>query len=75
MPFLLLQSVIDFVVLVLCNVHIRSHTPKEYQEQITLLEGGKPLFYPLDGEGLEPIVSPWKDNSRHIMELCDEYNN
>ena len=47
----------------------------EQQEQITLLEGGKLLFSPLNGEGLEPIVLPWKYHSGHIMELCDECNN
>ena len=38
---LLLQSLTDFLVLVLCNVHIRSDQPNEHQEQITVLEGGK----------------------------------
>jgi len=28
MPYLLLQSLIDFIELVLCNVHIRSHSHK-----------------------------------------------
>ena len=35
---------------------------------------GKSDFTPLDGEGLEPIVLPWKCYSGHIMELCDECN-
>ena len=61
--------------LVLCNVHIRSHPQNEQQEQITLLEEGKPWFSLLNGEGLEPIVLPWKFHSGHIMELCDECNN
>ena len=43
-------------VLVLCNVHIRSHPLNEQQERITLLDGGKLGFYLLNGEGLEPIV-------------------
>ena len=72
---LLLQSLPHFLVLVLCNVHIPSDRLNEHQEQITLLEGGKLLFYPLNGEGLDPIVLPWKCHSGHIMELCDEYNN
>ena len=58
---------------------------------ITLLEGGKLWFYPLNGEGLEPIVLPWKCHSgpqtliynRVVslgclwvdMELCDKCNN
>ena len=56
----------DFLVLVLCNVLIRSHLLNEQQEQITLS--------PLNGEGLEPIVLPWKCHSGHIMELCDDCN-
>ena len=44
---LLLQSLTDFHLLILCNVQIRS--------QITVLEGGKFWFYPLDGGGLEPV--------------------
>ena len=47
----------------------------EQEEQITLLEGGKLCFYPLSGEGLEPIVLPWKCHSGYIMELCDECDN
>ena len=62
-------------VLVLCNVHIRSHPLNEQQERITLLDGGKLGFYLLNGEGLEPIVLLWKCHSGHIMELYDEYNN
>ena len=61
--------------LVLCNVHICSHPLNEQQGQITLLEGGKLSFYLLNGEGLEPIVLPWKCHSEHMMELCDECNN
>ena len=39
----------NFLVLVLCNVHIRSQPLNEQQEQITLLEGGKLGFYLLNG--------------------------
>ena len=39
MPYLLLQNLTDFLVLVLCNVHISSHPLNKQQEQITLLEG------------------------------------
>ena len=39
MPYLLLQCLTDFLVLVLCNVHISSHPLNKQQEQITLLEG------------------------------------
>ena len=74
MPYLLLQSLTHFLGLVLCNVHIRSYPLDEQQEQITLLEGGKLCFFPLNGEGLEPIVLPWKCHIGHIMELCDECN-
>ena len=38
LPHLLLQSGTDFLVLLLCNVHIRSHPLNEQQEQIKLLE-------------------------------------
>ena len=34
------SALTDLVVLVLCNVHNRSHLLNEQQEQITLLEGG-----------------------------------
>ena len=49
MPSLLLQSLTDFVMVVLCNVHIRPHALNEQQEQITLPEGRKLWFYPLNG--------------------------
>ena len=45
MPYLLLQSLMDFLVLVICDVHISSHPPKEQHEQITLLKEGKLWFY------------------------------
>ena len=64
-----------FFVLVLCNVHIRSHPLNEQHEQITLFEGGKLWFYLLNGYSPEPTVLPWKCHSGHIMELCDECNN
>ena len=38
MPYLLLQSLTDFLVLVLCNVHNSSNSLNKQQEQITLLE-------------------------------------
>ena len=71
----MLQSLTDFLLLVLYNVHIRSHLLNEQQEQITLLEGGKLCFFTLNVEGLEPIVLPWKCHSGHIMELCEECSN
>ena len=72
----MLQSITHFLLLVLCNVRIRSHPLNGQQEQIsTLLEGGKLWFSPLIGEGLEPIVLPWKCHRGHIMELFDECNN
>ena len=43
MPYLMLQSLTHFLLLVLCNVPIRSHPLKEQQGQITLL-GGKLIF-------------------------------
>ena len=75
MHYLLLESLTDSLVSVLCNVHICLHPWNEHQEQITLLEGGILWFYPLERVGLNPIVLPWKCYSGHIMELCDEYDN
>ena len=75
LPFLLLQSLTDLLVLVLCNVHIRSHPLNEQQKQITLLEGGKVWFSTWNGESLEPILLPWKCHKGHFMKLCEERNN
>ena len=72
---LYLPKITDFLVLVLCNVHISTHPLNKQQEQITLLEGEKRWFYLLNGEGLEPIMLPWKCHSRNIMKLCAYYNN
>ena len=81
MRYLLLQSLTDFLVLVLCNVHISSH-PLNKQEQVTLPEGEKLWFYLLNGESLEPIVLPWKclvivpllvlfrNNDNHLFFCC-----
>ena len=68
MPFLLLQSLTDFLVLLLWNVHIHSHSLNEQQEKMTILEGGKLWFYPFccHGNVTVDII---------IMELCDECNN
>ena len=41
MPYLLLQSLTDFLVLVLCNVRISLHPLNKQQEQIALPEGEK----------------------------------
>ena len=79
LPYLLLQSLTDFLMLVLCNVHIRSHPLNEQQKQITLHNTSwrkeTLIFSPLNGEGVEPIVLAWKCHSGHILELCDECNN
>ena len=75
MPYLLLQSLTDFLVLVLCNVRISSHPLNKQQEQITLPEGEKLRFYLLNGDGLEPIVLPWKCHSGNIMNRCGDCNN
>ena len=81
MRYLLLQSLTDFLVLALCNVHISSH-PLNKQEQVTLPEGEKLWFYLLNGESLEPIVLPWKclvivplfvlfrNNDNHLFFCC-----
>ena len=70
----MLQSLKHSLLLVLCNVHTRSHPLNEQQDLMTLLDGGNLRFSSLNGEGLEPIVLPWKYQSGHIMELCDECN-
>ena len=65
MPYLLIQSLTDFLELMLCNVHISSHALNKQQEQITLLEGENSDFL-LNGEGLEGAhcvameMSQWK---------------
>ena len=62
----------SFLVLMLCDVHIRSHLLNEHKEQITLyLKVGNSDFTTVQ----EPIVFPWKCHKGHAMELCDEYNN
>ena len=75
MPYLLLQSLTDFLVLVPCNVHIGSHSLNKQQEQITLLEGENTDFIFFNGKGLEPIVLLWKCQNGNIMKLCGECNN
>ena len=75
MPNLFLQSLTDFLMFVLCNVHIRSLPMNKHQEEIALLEWEEVWFYLLSGEGLAPIMLPWKYHSGHIMELCNECNN
>ena len=57
---------------VLCNAHIRSYSLEKKRGLIAILEGGFDL---LNGEGLEPIMLPWKCQKGYIMELCDECNN
>ena len=54
------------------NAHISLHPLNEQREEI---KGGKLWFYLLNGEGLKPIVLPWKCHGGHIMELCDKCNN
>ena len=75
MPSLLLQSLTDFLVLVLCNVHIRSHPLNEHGEQITLIgEGNSDLTLWME-RAWSPLCCHGIITVDHIIELCDEYNN
>ena len=56
MSYLLLQSLTDFLVLVLCNVHISSHPLNKQQEQITLLKG-------------ENLSSEWRGPGAHCIAM------
>lgn len=64
---MLFQSLTDFLVLVLCNVYIRSPTLNEQLEQLTFLEGGKLWFHPMNAEGPEPIALKYKGHIEHII--------
>ena len=73
--YLLLHSLTDFHVLVPFNVNIRSHPLNEHQKHTTLLEGRELWLYHLDGEGLKPILLPWKYHKGRSMGLWAEYKN
>ena len=66
MPYLLLQSLTDFLVLVLCNVNIILHllNKPEEQLQITLLEGeNSDLSFEWRGPGAHCVameMSQWR---------------
>ena len=49
-------------------VHIRSQPQNDLYGQITLPQGRKLWFSPLNGKSLELIALPWECQSRHIME-------
>ena len=76
MSYLLLQSLTDFLILVLCNVHIRSHPLNEHQEQIALLGEGNSDFILWMERAWSPLCWHGNVTLAHIMELCDDlYNN
>ena len=61
--------------LMLCNVHIRSLTLNEHQEQITLIGEGSSDFT-LWREGAWCLLRCYQNVTLgHIMELCNEYTN
>ena len=70
MPYLLLQSLTDFLVLVMCNIHISSHPLNKQQEQITLPEGKNSDFI----FWMEITWSPLCCHG-NVMKLCGECNN
>ena len=61
--------------LVLCNVHIRSHRLNEHQEQITGIgEGNSDFTLWMEG-AWSPLRCYGNVTVAHIMELCNEYKN
>ena len=73
--YLLLHSLTDFHVLVPFDVNIRSHPLNEHQKHTTLLEGRELWLYHLDGEGLKPILLPWKYHKGRSMGFWAKYKN
>ena len=80
MPHLLLQSLTDFLLLLLWNVQNYLLTPTEWTTRANnnlILEGGKLWFYPLERDW-SPFCCHGNvtvDIASHSMELCDESNN
>ena len=75
MPYSLLQSLTDFLILVQCIVHIRSHPLNEHPEQIALLGEGNSDFIVWMERAWSPLCCHGNVTVDHIMELCDEYSN
>ena len=69
---LLFQSLTSFLVLVLCNVHIRSHPLNDNQEQITLSKEGNSDFTLWMERTWRPLCC--HGNVTVDMEFCDENN-
>ena len=61
--------------LMLCNVHIRSHPLNEHQEQITLIGKGNSDFTLWMERAWSPLCCYGNVTVGHIMELCNEYKN
>ena len=75
MSSLLLQSLTDFLVLALCNVHIWSHTLNEHQVQITLIgQGNCDFTFWMEG-AWSPLRCYGNVTLGHIMELYYVYKN
>ena len=75
MPYLLLHSHTEFLILVLRNVHIPSHPLNKHQEQKVLLGKGNSDFILWMVKAWSPLCCYGNVIVDHIMKLCDEYNN
>ena len=73
--YLLLQSLTDFLILVLCDVHIRSHSLNEHQELIALLREGNSDIILCMETAWKPLCCHGNVTVDHIMKLCIENNN
>ena len=65
----------DFLMIMLCKGHIRSHPLNEHQEQITLIGEGNPDFTLWMERAWSPLCCYGNVTVGHIMELCNEYQN
>ena len=75
MPYFVLHSQTEFLILVLCNVHIRLHPLDKHQEQIALLGEGNSDFILWMVRAWSPLCCHGNVVVDHNMKLCDEYNN
>ena len=75
MPYLLLHSQTEFLILVLRNVHIPSLPLNKHQEQKALLGKGNSDFILWMVRAWSPLCCHGNVIVDRIMKLCDEYNN
>ena len=75
MPYLLLHSQTEFLILMLRNVRIPSHLLNKHQEQKALLGKGNSDFILWMVRAWSPLCCHGNVMVDHIMKLCDEYNN